>query len=121
MVCLPDGRVSATMVVTYLKAALRLTYADDQALFQRIQGFSFTVEICQFVVERHERGEELYFICDQMNARDHFPDTATPLVPRTRWTPYRSSSTRAVALFHMGCLGKLQSGCTRQCSFEVRR
>jgi hypothetical protein len=70
------------MMVVYAQVPLQLAYADDEERFHRILGFSSTAEICQFVRERHIRGEELYFICDQMNALDHFPNNGNTLVPR---------------------------------------
>jgi energy-coupling factor transporter ATP-binding protein EcfA2 len=76
VVYLPDVQVFAGLKVKSTKAALGLAYADDEALFLRIQGLSSTTDICQFVEERAKCGEVMYFICDQMNALDHFPDAA---------------------------------------------
>ena len=84
VVYLPDARILAAMMVAYTQAALQLTYADDEELFQRIQGFSSTAAIYEFVRERQARGEKLYFICDQMDALDHLPGTGNTLGARVQ-------------------------------------
>lgn len=61
VVYLPDARVLARMMVVYTRAALQLTYSDNEELFQQIQAISSPAEILQFV---HERSEEIYFICE---------------------------------------------------------
>ena len=76
-----DARVFATNIVDYTKEAMQLAYADDQVLFEQIEGFSFTADILQFSKERSTRGDWWHLICDQMNAVDHFPDSANTLDP----------------------------------------
>jgi len=76
-----DARVFATNIVDYTKEAMQLAYADDQVLFEQIEGFSFTADILQFSKERSKRGDWWYLICDQMDALDHFPDSANTLGP----------------------------------------
>jgi len=76
---LPDARVLATTIVEYTKDALQFAYADDRVLWERIEGLSSTADICQFSSERARWSERWYLICDQMNALDHFPDTANTL------------------------------------------
>jgi len=84
VVYLPNAKVLAAMMVVYTKEALKLTYADDEELFRRIQGFSLTVEVLQFIQEREEQGEELYIICGQMDTLRRFPDTADANGPRVQ-------------------------------------
>jgi len=84
VVYLPDARVLATDIVEYTKEALQLAYADDQALFKQIQGLSSIADIFQFSGECSRRDECWYLICDQMNALDHFPDTANTLGPNAQ-------------------------------------
>jgi energy-coupling factor transporter ATP-binding protein EcfA2 len=81
VVYLPDAKVLATAIVEYTKEALQLAYADDQALFERIQGLLSIADIVQFALERSSQHEWWYLICDQMNALDHFPDTSNTLGP----------------------------------------
>ena len=76
---LPDARALASVVVADRKMALQLTYADDQELFQRIQGFSSTAAVYKFARARQAWGEELYIIWGQMHDLDHFPDTGNTL------------------------------------------
>jgi hypothetical protein len=84
VVYLPDARVLAKSIVEHTKDALQLAYADNQALFGQIQGLLSIEDIVQFSLERSRQGEWWYLICDQMNALDHFPDTANSLSPETR-------------------------------------
>jgi energy-coupling factor transporter ATP-binding protein EcfA2 len=76
VVYLPEARVMAEAMVAYTRGALLLTYADNQGLFQQIEGLSSTADICNFALQLSNRGEVIYFICDQMNGLDHFPDGA---------------------------------------------
>jgi len=84
VVYLPDARVLAIAIEDYTKEALQLAYADDQALFKQIQGLSSIADIFQFSEERSRLGDRWYIICDQMNALDHFPDTANTLGPNAQ-------------------------------------
>jgi energy-coupling factor transporter ATP-binding protein EcfA2 len=81
VVYLPDARELAAGIVCYTKVALQLAYADNQALFGRIQGLLSIADIVQFAQERSIQHDRWYLICDQMNALDHFPDTANSLGP----------------------------------------
>jgi ABC-type glutathione transport system ATPase component len=89
VVYLPDARVLATAVVEYTKEALQLAYADDQALFERIQVLLSIEDIVQFALERSSQHEWWYLICDQMNALDHFPGTANTLSPAAQMEALR--------------------------------
>jgi len=77
VVYIPDARDLATATNT----ALEFAYADYKVLRKRIQRFSSITDIWQFAKERSRLGDRWYIICDQMNALDHFPDTANTLGP----------------------------------------
>jgi len=79
VVYLPEAKQLATDLVGYTQYSLQLAYADDEVLFERIQGFSSITDILKFAKERSRRGELWYLICDQMNALDHFHDIANSL------------------------------------------
>jgi len=81
VVYLPEAKPLATDLVGYTQYALQLAYADDEVLFERIQGFSSMTDILKFAKERSRRGEWWYLICDQMNTLYHFPNTDNSLGP----------------------------------------
>jgi len=81
VVYLTDARVLVKEIVEYTKEALQLAYVDDQVLFAQVRRFSSITDILQFARERSACGEWWYIICDQMNALDHFPNSANTLRP----------------------------------------
>ena len=60
-------------MVSYMKHALLLAYSSDQELYGSIDSLESIPDICKFVERRAVYGEEIYFVCDQMNALDHNP------------------------------------------------
>ncbi|CAG8699468.1 3244_t:CDS:2, partial [Acaulospora morrowiae] len=76
VVYLPDCRELAVNPLSYIKSALFLTYADDDAKISEIdacENFDQIVKFCELL------NETIYFIIDQMNALDDSSNTGISL------------------------------------------
>jgi len=73
VVFLPDCRQLAVDPVKYIKFALLLTYANDDAKIREINACEDFCQIINFCESLYE--EKLYFIVDQMNALDELDNT----------------------------------------------